>query len=258
MPFTPTHIAAAFPIAKLWRQPGVLTALIIGTMCPDWALYLPIGTAYDVKSVFSVGFLNSVFVGVVATMVFIGCMKKPLMELMPNSLRHRLQCYRDVPVALRTGTILRITVAVIFGAATHIAWDALTHDGTVAMTLFPLLREEWRITENLRMPGYSALQHGSTLIVMPALIVLYLTWFRNAKTQVSPVRRISNTARYTWLFLAIFVPAALISVYISELERVTFGTLANALYLSSIEAGRAVIVIFSTYTLFFYPLVHKK
>ena len=257
MPFTPTHIAAAVPIACLWRQTGIFTGLVIGSMSPDWALYLPIGRAYDVKTIFSIGFVYSVFAGFVMTIVFIGCLRKPLFELLSVGLRRRLSKYCRSRFRANPKFLLSLLLAVFLGATTHVVWDSLTHDGTFAMTLFPGLREGWSITASVQLPGYSVLQHGSTLLFGPILLVAFVRWYLGDNGQPAPERLISDRARYLWLCFMVGIPTALVSIYISELETFTFVTMMNAMYLSSIEVGRSLIVMISLYSLFFFPLIHE-
>ena len=43
MAFTPAHAAAAVPLHRLLGSRAVLSALVIGSMTPDFAYFLPLG-----------------------------------------------------------------------------------------------------------------------------------------------------------------------------------------------------------------------
>ena len=61
MPFTPTHVAAALPALPWLRRFGNVpaSALVIGTMIPDAAVFLPrvfdYGVAHSVPGLFTRG-----------------------------------------------------------------------------------------------------------------------------------------------------------------------------------------------------------
>ena len=83
MPFTPTHMLAGLPVAAVWRGPGIGSALIIGTMIPDWPLYIPLGPAYEVTHSFQGVFTASLPLGLAVVLLFQYILKRPLYELLP-------------------------------------------------------------------------------------------------------------------------------------------------------------------------------
>jgi hypothetical protein len=94
-------------------------------------------------------------------------------------------------------------VALTLGAATHIIWDAFTHEDGAAVRVFSLLTTALLThgTHTLRL--YKLLQHGSTLVGFGVLAVSVWSWLRNttplAVTPVPQLRPAYKIALYVYL-----------------------------------------------------------
>lgn len=258
MPFTLTHVIAAVPIARVWRHPGVPTALIIGCMSPDWPLYLPIGPPYDVTQPFSGDFVRSLIVGFAVTLMFFRFMKRPLYELLPAGLRQRLRRYRDDPAVFDVRTILQLAAAIFLGALTHVVWDAFTHGNAWGVALFPQLKQVWLTVAGVKFPGYLVLQHGSSLVGLPLLTALFFLWIRRLAPDSIPPPEISSRSRLIWTSLLLGVPAVLTLRYVAVLDVYSLRPVINGLYFGVRDAGFALLVLVLSYTLLFYPLIHRR
>ncbi len=67
-------------------------------------------------------------------------------------------------------------LAIAIGAATHVFWDSFTHRGRWGTELFPQLNDHVATVWGYDMPGYKALQYGSTLVLLPCLALLVVIW----------------------------------------------------------------------------------
>jgi uncharacterized protein DUF4184 len=124
VPFTISHAAAALPFKK---TPLPLAPLMIGTMAPDFAYFLPIGPdrmlTHDLVGVplycWPVGFAVWLF--------YVFVLERPSIELLPEPWRSRVPL-SDRAFSLRNITL--ISIALMLGALTHLLWDAFTHGST--------------------------------------------------------------------------------------------------------------------------------
>jgi len=187
MPFTLSHPAAAVPLA---RRGLLLSALVVGSMAPDFGYYLhPFPGGLFSHTLLGVLFF-CVPAGLAVLWVFHTFLKHPLLSLLPTSHQRRL-----APLAGEFSfgpwrRFVRIVVSLAAGALTHIAWDAFTHSDSWTVQQLPFLR--WPITRLVHgaIPLYYLLQYGSTLVGGALLCYWYTRWFRQAPTQpvTLPVR----------------------------------------------------------------------
>jgi hypothetical protein len=132
MPFTLAHPAAVLPL----RGRGLpTTAMVAGAMVPDLPQLLGFTQARDLShSPLGVVTID-LGMGLVALMLWYAVYRRPLADLAFDPWRDRLP---DV-VAMDLRTWLLSVPAVAVGAATHVVWDAFTHeDGWGVQHLSPL------------------------------------------------------------------------------------------------------------------------
>ena len=182
MPFTPTHVAAALPALTWLRRRGAApaSALVIGTMIPDVAVFLPrafdYGAAHSVRGLFT----QCLPLGLAAFLAWEHLLKRPLADLVPDALRRRLPGAAG-PAAFSWRALGWAAGLVVAGAASHVLWDSFTHAGRWGVRAVPALDEVW-----LRLPawaptgdravrGYRLGQYGSTVAFLP-LVAGYAAW----------------------------------------------------------------------------------
>jgi hypothetical protein len=162
-PFTLAHPAAVLPLARLSRRPGVLSALIIGSIAPDLAYVLPLAMAHRTTHTLVAIAWFCLPVGLFVHWVFHRVVKEEAVSLLPPALGRRVP-----PTHRRLGwqpaDVLVRAAAIGLGALTHVAWDAFTHrDGPIVTTL-PLLQTLLFERGNYPAHAHSILQHGSTVL----------------------------------------------------------------------------------------------
>ena len=172
MPFTLAHPIAVLPLARY----GVASALVIGSMAPDFWYFLPVATREEAHS-----YAGLVWFCLPAALAFYllfhGLLKRPLLALLPRWISERLAPYASFPRAS-----WRAVIASLFaGMATHLAWDAFTHYDSLASDLLPLLRAELISIGPYDMHVFTLLQHVSSLAGMAALAVWAALWLRRAE-----------------------------------------------------------------------------
>lgn len=219
MPFTLSHPAAILPAAKQskllrWLP---LSALIIGSITPDIAYFLPFLPGSRESHELDGLFVFSVPIGLVFLWLFHAWLKRPLLFLAPENHRRRLELldsnFRFLPLARFAG----ITVAVLLGAATHIAWDSFTHAGGWFVENLPILDQVAFTIGGYPILLFSLLQHVSTLVGGFALLIAYWHWYQRAPVaQQSSASNVSAHKRWIlWLIIGLTTfLAALLSGFV--------------------------------------------
>jgi hypothetical protein len=152
MPFTISHAAAALPIHSLTRTRLPLAALMIGSMAPDFAYFLPV--EYDRVETHSLASLLyfSLPIGLAVWLYFVTVLERPSIAFLPDAWRTRI-----ARSALTPREMGMAAMAVVLGAASHLIWDAFTHSSTPVVEALPGFAERVEIAGRL-VPVYFILQ----------------------------------------------------------------------------------------------------
>lgn len=208
MPFTPSHAVVALPFV---RTPLVPAAVAIGAMAPDLPLFLRV-TPFSYQATHT----NLPLSVAIALVLFAGwllLLRPALRELAPEPLARRLPGeWDDTGVAAwraarapRPGAraawsrtpvawALLLVVSLLLGVASHIAWDAFTHEGRWGTRLFPALAQSWG-----PLAGYTWVQHASSVLGLVVLAVFGLRWL-SRRPVGPPIRRVLPAAvRIAWI-----------------------------------------------------------
>jgi len=135
MPFTISHAAAVLPLGKT-RLP--LAALMIGSLSPDFAYFLPAELSRASTHNLNGILLFCLPVSLALWLLFVRVLERPTIELLPAAWRERVP--RSDPLSWRSLGFAGI--AVIVGAVTHVLWDAFTHAHTFVTNAFPGMHAE--------------------------------------------------------------------------------------------------------------------
>ncbi len=186
----------------------VLSALVVGSVAPDFRYFLDLGPFGHFSHSIKGAFLFCLPVSLAVLWIFQSVMKLPLISLAPE--RHQERLAIMAPFRWRpAGRFILIVCSVLLGTFSHIAWDAFTHDRGFVVRNLPKLRtpalEEFGSTR----PLYNVLQHGSSLLGMALLIIWYWLWFRRAPQQPPPYLK---TARRGWIAASILIIAGSIAL----------------------------------------------
>ncbi|MDF2988005.1 MAG: hypothetical protein K0R50_3515 [Eubacterium sp.] len=173
MPFTFAHPAAVLPIKKagpVWLD---TTALVLGSMAPDFEYFIRF-KAQGVIGHTLPGFilLNLPLVLLLAFLwhyiiktTFIPSLAKPLQRIFISLGNSKFN------ISSFSG-FLAFVLSALTGMATHVLWDSFTHIDGYFVGKIPFLSYCISIY-SLEIPVYKVLQHGSTLAGL-FIIILYL------------------------------------------------------------------------------------
>ena len=158
MPYPFAHPAAILPLVGPMGRFAVPSALAIGAMAPDlWYLVPPLGRSHSHSWTGLVAFCLPA--GILAYLVFHLLLKQPLIALLPPSISRRL--VGVTAERLPRAPWAAVLTSLLVGAATHVLWDAATH-------------------ERFTMHGVQVLQHASTLLGTAVLAAWLWRWLREA------------------------------------------------------------------------------
>jgi hypothetical protein len=201
VPFTVSHAAAVLPLQRITRSRIPLAALMVGSMAPDFAYFLPFDLGRLSTHDFEGLFLFCWPVGLAVWLLFVKVLERPTIEILPSPWRERVP--RSLPVTPRA--LLLGSVGVIVGAMTHIAWDSFTHANTPVSALFPGLNAALQIRGHT-IHVYGLLQYLSSVAGLLALAY----WGYNLRNAPPPRRR--SRHRFGFLTVRARVLAALMVI----------------------------------------------
>ena len=159
MPFTACHAAVAAPLA---RRGLVLSALVAGSMAPDFEFFLRLSLVSRWGHTPAGIFLFSVPAGLVALWLFHVVLKQPLLALLPASLQDAIAPAAGFPFG-PPRRFARIVASVLIGSLTHALFDSITHEHAPAVELIPWLREVVRLPFLPPQPVYHLLQYAFSI-----------------------------------------------------------------------------------------------
>ena len=165
MPFTISHAAAVLPLQKT-RLP--LAALMIGSMSPDFAYFLPGEPLRELTHSIAGLFWFCWPVSLGIWFLFVRVLEQPTRALLPDHWHVRFAA-SDREISLKKFALA--SAAVVLGAATHILWDSFTHRGTAVVGALPALHEVAFYYHGWRIRWFVLLQHLSSLFGLLALLV---------------------------------------------------------------------------------------
>ena len=205
MPFTISHAAAVLPLSRTGLP---VAALMIGSMSPDFAYFVPDGPgllSHTLPGLFQFCWP----VSLCAWLVFVHLLETPTLALLPDGWRG---VFAPSDRALSTRNFALASVAVILGAATHIFWDSFTHANTPMVDQLPTLETAHIGLLGKQFPLFRFLQHLSTVVGLAALgvWVAFLKRSRSAATdQPAHVRAATHAERVLALLLVLALSALL-------------------------------------------------
>ncbi len=236
MPFTLSHPAAVLPLA---RRPLVPSALVAGSVAPDVFWFVPRlpGVGLTKTHEFASVLWLDPLLALVLLAVFQIVLKRPLLALAPKPLAERLPRHFSWR---RPGWI---TLSLVLGAATHVGWDAFTHEsGGLPFLRIPLVTG---------VDVGRLIQLVSTIAGAGILAWWLVRWYRSA-----PVRPVPPGTRHRGLVTALLVAGALTGVLAQVLPFLAHhdpmtraGVVGNATYLAVTGAGSGFLVALALYAL---------
>ncbi len=201
MPMVLAHPVAVLPLRRALGRWAVLSALVVGSMAPDLAMFVPLGVS-RVESHSLFGLLWFCLpVGAAAYLCFHALVAPLVVVAGPAALANRCpERWRDGRLPARPAAA--VAVSLVVGAVTHVVWDAFTHRHGFGVQALPVLTTPLFTWGGYTVFVFKLLQHGSTLGGLVVLGVLWRRASRDAAMNLSP-----RAPRSTRVALSVLVAA---------------------------------------------------
>jgi hypothetical protein len=171
MPFTFSHPAAVIPLNYLPRRYISLTALVIGSMTPDFEYFIRMRMSATIGHTWPGLFWFDLPVGLVLFLIYQSLIRNKLIAHIPDVINRRFSPFqtrhKTVPL---TWYLVVIIICLLVGATTHILWDSFTHPLGYFVNHHRILRRQVTVGP-YKFYFYNMLQQVSTIV--GALMIIY-------------------------------------------------------------------------------------
>ena len=163
MPFTFSHPAVVLPLGLLPKRWISLSALVAGSVAPDFEYFLRLSAVTRYSHTWKGIFWFDLPLSLVLLFVFHLIIRNVLIDSLPAFLSKRLAVFKDFDWTIYfPKNLLVIIICILIGAASHILWDGFTHEKGMFLSKFDMLTHEYAIAGS-SMKMYSILQYASSL-----------------------------------------------------------------------------------------------
>ena len=213
MPCTFSHPLAVVPLRRLCPERLNFTALIIGSMSPDFGYYIG---QFPVANFAHTG-LGTLAVCLPTGLLVLGLfylIRRPLCFVLPQPHRAALTPLASRRPSVSVHSVFVATLSLLLGAWTHTVWDSFTHPDGWAVTHLAILHATVIHVGTTSLAVFNFLQQVSTFGAGALLLVLYFRWLRRQQTTATGDTSVHDVWRYSLIALlaaaalAIAVPAA--------------------------------------------------
>src|SRR5882724_8210830 len=198
MPFTISHAAVVLPFSRLLARWRLLSAVVVGAMVPDFGLFFPWRIHRFESHSAAALFTFCLPVGLVTYWAFQYLIKAPMLEVLPEGAYARWRPFSSPADFTSIRQWILVAFGVLAGAATHIGWDAFTHENARGVRRIPWLEEPIDIGAH-HMGGVRLLQDGSSLIGLAVVLALVAYGLRPGRDQPVSARLLGAAERRAWV-----------------------------------------------------------
>jgi hypothetical protein len=194
MPFTPAHPALVLPFLR--GRLLAATALVIGSMVPDFEYFLRMSTKGKYgHTLFGILYFDIPLV-IILSILFHVVVKRNLINNLPFFFQQRFSALREFDFlnSFRKSWFAFLFFAAL-GSFLHIFWDAFTHLNGFFVQQFPYLQHTIIPYKGARYPLFYFLQHASSVMGL-TLISIYIV-----KMKEEPDVKYVSPSPFYWLIL---------------------------------------------------------
>jgi Domain of unknown function (DUF4184) len=204
MPYTISHVAVVVPISRLLARMRVLSAVVIGSMVPDFGYLMPIRLArFETHSLLALATF-CLPVGIVSYWIFQRLMKTPLVSVLPDQVYMRWRPYSEPAPWGSPRQWLLAVCGVLGGAVVHLAWDGFTHEDGRGVRMVPELAGTLEVHDHL-VTGATLLQGLSSLVGLMIVIAAVAYALRNSGHAVVAPRALTAIERRSWVLVFVII-----------------------------------------------------
>jgi hypothetical protein len=249
MPYTLSHTAIVLPFSRLLRRWRLLSAALIGSMVPDFGLFFPWRLPrFETHSAMAL-LTFCLPVGLATYWAFQYLIKTPVLEALPEGAYARWRPFSSPAQFLNLRQWLLAAGGILAGAATHIVWDAFTHEGARGVRLIPWLEDPIADIGSHHLVAFRVMQDGSSLIGLGIVLAFACYGLRRGHEQPVPNRPLRPAERRVWVLV---YAAAAVAMSVAWLLWEPIGhsltALANGIAVAAMR-GLAMALFFTSLSL---------
>lgn len=197
MPFTFSHPAIILPLRYLPKSWFSLTALIIGSLTPDFEYFLRMKVKSDYSHTLTGIFWFDLPLALFLAFIFHNLTRNLLFENLPSILRNRIQVYTNFNwnAYFRKNWPI-VSLSLLIGIISHVFWDAFTHRHGYFVNQIDWLENNLFVLGK-EIPFWKIVQHISSLT---GGFIILVTLFRLPQKHTS---KTFSTKLY-WITVLLF------------------------------------------------------
>lgn len=218
MPFTFSHPAIILPLRYLPKSWFSITALVIGSLTPDFEYFLRMKVKSDYSHTLNGVFWFDLPLSLLLTFLFHNLTRNLLFKNLPSFIRNRVLAFTDFNwnnYFKRNWLI--VLISLLIGIFSHIIWDAFTHKHGYFVNQIATLQNTISIF-GTEIPMWKLTQHSSTFI---GAIILLIIFFKLPTTFTSP----ASINKLYWISVILFTTAILFMRFIINPKALNIGNL---------------------------------
>jgi hypothetical protein len=184
MPFTFSHPAAILPAKYLPEKWISLTALVIGSITPDFEYFIRMRNFGEYGHTWSGILWFDLPLAFALTFIYHAFVRDELIDNLPRILRKRVIGFKSLnwPGYVK-GHLGIVLICLIIGIVSHVLWDGFTHRTGYFVGLMPWLNENTYIFGGIGYSRFYVLQQISSITGL--VLVLYVLFRLPADESVS-------------------------------------------------------------------------
>jgi hypothetical protein len=185
MPFTPAHPAIVLPFLKLKPERISATALVIGSIAPDFEYFFKMSVNGEYSHTLLGIFYFNIPVAILMSLLFHEVVKRNLIANLPVFFQYRFQPMQSLNFKEHFKRYYWVVIiSAALGSLSHIFWDAFTHNDGFFAQRISLYKQVVIPFDGVRYPLFYGLQHISTYVGL-TLVLTYIVLMKPEKN--SPV-----------------------------------------------------------------------
>ena len=183
MPFTFSHPAIVLPAAYLPKKYYSLSALVMGSMAPDFEYFIRMKGFSRYSHTWTGLFWFDVPLSIVLLFIYHNLVRNTLIENLPFSFNVRLSAFRNFNWnKYFQENIVTVFISLVIGVASHLVWDDFTHNGGYFVRIIPFLSGYVDLF-NHRISIADILQYGCSIIGGLVVVIALLKLPEGEKTK---------------------------------------------------------------------------
>ncbi|MBO9586065.1 MAG: DUF4184 family protein [Flavobacterium sp.] len=245
MPFTFSHPAIILPLRYLPKSWFSLTALVIGSLTPDFEYFIRMKVKSDYSHTLSGIFWFDLPLALLLSFLFHNITRNLLFQNLPTIIKNRILIFTDFNwnIYFKKNWIT-VTTSLLIGISSHIFWDAFTHQHGYFVEQIGSFKNTISLFGK-EIPFWKIAQHSSTLI---GFIIILFAFSKLPKGSYPK----TSTNNLYWSAVVLFTSAILFIRFIVDPKALNFGNLTVTFIASFLIAITVVPLIIK------FELIPKK